>query len=113
MARCSYCAAETQLYVNSSPVCVACSEQHDPVRKPPGTSGDSLAVTNLSLAAAREAYSRALEEASRAQRDFDPADPGRDAALHNANRQLESASARYQEALRDFIATTGMRRGSG
>jgi hypothetical protein len=34
-------------------------------------------------------------------------------ALRNANQQLEWALARYEEALREFIANTSVRRRSG
>lgn len=116
MARCVYCAADTQLYVNGSPVCIACSEQNDAVRKPPQSSGGNLADMNASLNAAREAYRQALQaqlEASALTQSLDPDNPDGSTALRNANHQLELASARYEEALREFIANTDVRRRSG
>jgi hypothetical protein len=115
MARCSYCAAETQLYVNGSPVCIACSEQGDAVRKPPQSAEATLTDVNASLNAARDNYRQALKahiEASALQ-SSDPGNPEGSTALRNANHQLDSASARYEEALREFIANTRVRRQSG
>jgi hypothetical protein len=115
MARCSYCDAETQLYVNGSPVCIECSEQNDPVRKPPQSSRGNLADVNASLNAARDAYRQALRaqlEASALGQSLDPGNPDGSMALRNANHQLELASARYEEALREFVANTSVRRRS-
>lgn len=115
MARCVYCAADTQLYVNGSPVCIACSEQSDAVRKPPQSSEGTLTDVTASLNAARDAYRQALKaqmEASALQ-SVDPGNPEGSTALRHADHQLESASARYEEALREFIANTRVRRQSG
>ena len=114
MARCSYCAAETQLYVNGSPVCLACSGQGDAKRKPPQSADGTLAGINGSLNAARDAYRQALKaqmEASALQ-SSDPGNPEKSTALGNANHQLELASARYEEALREFVANTRVSRQS-
>ena len=35
MAKCIYCGAETQLYINDTPVCIACSDEIDAGRTPP------------------------------------------------------------------------------
>jgi len=34
MAHCAYCQAETELYFNEVPVCVACSERQDAAKQP-------------------------------------------------------------------------------
>jgi hypothetical protein len=82
----------------------------------PQSSGSSLADTNASLNAARDAYRQALRaqlEASALGQSLDPGNPDGSMALRNANHQLELASARYEEALREFIANTSVRRRSG
>lgn len=116
MARCSNCAVETQLYVNGTPLCIACSERSQASRKPPQAAADSAALPNVALNVARDAYRRALQaqlEASGFKQSLGSDDPDGITALQNANRQLELASAKYEEALREFIAKTGMRRRSG
>ncbi len=35
MARCAYCHADTEMYFNEVPVCVACSERQAAVKRPP------------------------------------------------------------------------------
>jgi hypothetical protein len=116
MARCMTCAAETQLYVSGSPLCIACYEKNEAVRKPPQSYGGEFTESNATLIAAREAYRRALQaqlEASKLKESMEPDNADRNAALLNANRELDLASAKYDEALREFIARTGMRRRSG
>lgn len=116
MARCMSCAAETQLYVNGSPLCIACCEKSDPARKPPQSSSGEVTESNATLIAARDAYRRALQaqsEASKLKESLGLNHADGNAVLSNANRELDRASARYEEALREFIARTGMRRRSG
>ncbi len=111
MARCVTCAAETELYVNGSPLCIACSDKNEaPTRKPPQSSDAGLSETNAALNAARDAYKRALQAQAEASHLKGPEGM---TALFDANHQLELAAAKYQEVLREFIARTGMRRRSG
>jgi hypothetical protein len=110
MARCVTCAAETELYVNGSPRCISCSDKNEaPTRKPLQFSAMGP-ETNASLNAARDVYKRALRVQAEASNLKHPEGI---TALYHANRQLELAAAKYEEALREFIARTGMRRRSG
>jgi len=111
MARCVTCAGETELYVNGSPLCISCSDKNEaPARKPPQSSDVCLLETNTSLNAARDSYRRALRAQAEASNLKNPEGI---AALYHANRQLELAAAKYEEALREFIVRTGIRRRSG
>ena len=111
MARCVTCATETQLYVNGSPLCIFCSEKSEATaRKPPQFADRGLTETNASLNAARDVYKRALQVQAEAS---NLKSPDGITELYNANHQLELAAAKYEEALWEFIARTGIRRRSG
>jgi len=57
MAKCVYCGAETELYVNGVPVCLECSEEREgePAKKPPasGQSIRSILADDIAKATAR------------------------------------------------------------
>jgi len=49
MAKCAYCGAETKLFFNQVPVCLACSKDLEAGRKPPSSDRGSTKPKNESL----------------------------------------------------------------
>ena len=117
MANCAQCGADTQLHDGGVPVCLACisalqPQETDPKPKPP-RSERTLGSVNTRLTAAREDYRRAMAiqiECARLVGDAGASNPGGSHALRNANEQLAIAAAKYEDALREFIAFTDPRR---
>jgi hypothetical protein len=115
MAACYVCGALTQLYENGVPVCPACCEEQDAAPEPPRPAG-GLENINTRLNTARHEYLKALlaqREAAELRRSLSVNNPDGSRSLHNANRQLSLASAKYEQVLQEFIVGTSMRRRSG
>jgi hypothetical protein len=113
MAHCCICGAETQLYSSGSPVCIVCSETNEARRKPPQASSLGFPETNTRLNAARLIFEQAVQAQREAAKRAEALGAESEiAALQNANRELEFATAAYREALRAFHAGAS-RRGTG
>jgi len=105
----------TQHYENGEPVCLSCRGEQGATPKPPQSAG-GLENINARLNAARQEYLTALvaqREAGELKRSLSVDNPDGSRALHNANRQLSLASAKYEQVLQEFIVATSIRRRSG
>ena len=115
MATCYVCGTVTQLYENGVPVCPECCEEQGAAPEPPRPAGGFENI-NTRLNTARHEYLKALltqREAAELGRSFSANNPDGNRTLHNANRQLSLASAKYEQVLQEFINGTSMRRRSG
>ena len=85
-------------------VCIACDEKTE--------AGGRV---NTRLEVARNEYRKALwaqREALALKNGLDQNNSDGSMALHDANLQLEKTAAKYDEALREFVAEQANRRGS-
>ena len=104
MTRCSQCGEETELLIKGTPVCICCDGKTEAGGR-----------TNTRLEVARNEYRMALwaqREALVLKHSLDQNDSDGSLALHNANLQLEKTAAKYDEALREFVAEQANRRRS-
>jgi len=121
MPGCIQCGAETQLHDGGVPICLDCSAarqqlQRADLRPKPPQSERTLGSVNAHLSTARAEYRVALSmqiECSRAMDHPKTGNPDGSQALRNANEQLAVAAARYEDALREFIAFTDPHRRAG
>src|SRR5438552_11367848 len=102
MARCYQCGMRTDLYRDGSPLCEACDGRIGVTPKLA-----TVAELNARLNAARDEYRRAMgaqREAFEFKRTLDLKNPDGSMAMQNANFQVELASTKFREALRDFVS---------
>jgi hypothetical protein len=107
MTRCSQCGGETELFNNGAPLCISCDGKGDTGRQTGAVSFPGLSEAAHRLEVARNEYRMALwaqREALVLKHSLDQGNSDGSVALHNANLQLEKAAARYDEALRQFVA---------
>jgi len=107
MTRCSQCGSETGLFNNGAPLCISCDGKADTSGQAGPVSFSDLPEAAHRLEAARNEYRMALwaqREALALKHSLDQNNSDGSVALHNANLQLEKAAARYDEALRQFVA---------
>jgi hypothetical protein len=100
MEKCSGCGAETELVFMGVPICLACAEIAQAMKI------QELAEVNVKLTAAREEYQKALalqRKADEIRKNLPLGHPDGLAALDNANRELSSASERYNRTLKEFL----------
>jgi hypothetical protein len=105
----------TQHYENGEPVCLSCCGEQGATAKPPQSAG-GLENINARLNAARQEYLKTLvaqREAADLKRSLSADNPDGSRVLHDANRQLSWASAKYERVLQEFIVATSIRRRSG
>ena len=112
MAACAYCGAETELYENSVPICLKCSEERDyeVAKKSPATANS---IQNILVNEVVEATSR-TNKASQAflavmgQIPTGFPHPDGSQCIHDASRNLSTARKdlmRAQTRLDDFLKT--------
>ena len=112
MATCVYCGAETELYVNSVPVCLKCSDEREnkPSKKPPSssTSIQNILVNEIVVATAR--VNKASREFFDVMGQVPTGFPHPDGSqrIHNASRNLSTARKDLMRAhtrLDEFMKT--------
>ena len=107
MTRCSQCGGETELFNNGAPLCISCDGKVQTAGQAGAVSFSDLPEAAHRLELARNEYRMALwaqREALALKHSLDENNSDGSVALHNANLQLEKAAARYDEALRQFVA---------
>ena len=101
MSSCSVCGRETNLYLHSVPICLACDQAI--VDK----EARSFPQLIEAVALARIEYCEALvvhEDVRYMCSALDPGDPYGTTLLRHADTRVEAASSAYENALRDFDA---------
>jgi hypothetical protein len=103
MAECTFCKAETQLYENGEPVCIACDEKR--LRKPADIRTllvNAIADATARVSAANQVFSSVMSE-------IPTGFPHPDGAqrIHNASQELDDARKEMMKAhtrLNDYIS---------
>ena len=108
MARCGYCAAETELYVSQTPICLTCSEQREQTRKPPPRDQQIRTVLVAGLVEASARSSAASQSFNNVMNHFPSGLPHPDGSqqIHNASADLAAARKELMRAdnrLNDYL----------
>ena len=98
MACCAYCNAETELYFNEVPVCVACSERQDAAKQPPAPDSQLRARLMKELLAASARAKNASEAFSLLMKETPSGLPHPDGVQRIQTASLELAAARVEMA---------------
>jgi hypothetical protein len=99
MARCYQCGSQTAAQVDGSAVCLGCQDKLSP-----GSPTSTVAELNDRVNFARDAYQAAVRLQLETFRTVPAPDAAGDptAARHEVNLQIELASVRYRQALREL-----------
>jgi hypothetical protein len=100
MARCAYCHAETEMYFNEVPLCVACSERQDTPKRPQALESQlrarmmqELLDTSARAKSASEAFLVLMKETPSGLPHPDGAQ-----RIQNASRELSIARTEMEKA---------------
>jgi hypothetical protein len=102
MAQCAYCKAETEMYFNQVPVCVACSERQDAAKRPPLDESQLRARLMQELIATSARAKNASEALLLLMKDTPGGLPHPDGAqrIQNASRELSSLARKWKKRIR-------------
>ena len=108
-AECIFCQAQTELYVNSVPVCITCSETRQYKRKPPTRENSVLNILHRDLDVATERASAAAATFDAVTSEIPSGFPHPDGTqrIHNASREMSQARVGLMIAhnrLNDYLA---------
>jgi hypothetical protein len=120
-AECVFCKTQTELYVDSVPVCLTCSEARTK-RKPPTRDNSILTILHRDLDVATERASAAAATFDAVTSDIPSGIPHPDGTqrIHNASREMSQARVglmiahnRLNDYLARGIAPDDLKQGSG
>lgn len=100
MAHCAYCHAETGMYCNGVPVCVACSERQDAAKQPPALESQPRARLMQELLETSARAKSASEAFLLLMKDAPSGLPHPDGAqrIQNASHELSAARTEMEKA---------------
>jgi hypothetical protein len=109
MAECSYCKAETELFISNTPVCLKCSGERESKRKPPISDTEIRNTLHWELQAAEERFKAALGAINNVTNDIPSGLPHPDGSQRIRNIYLEASTTRAAMAkahnrLNDYLA---------